>query len=43
MSGKDVDSVNGISRYLTKYQVIKKMVKFILSGRSGRIVEYHGV
>lgn len=24
MSGKDVDSVNGMSRYLTKYQVIKK-------------------
>lgn len=24
MSGKDVDSVNGISRYLIKYQMIKK-------------------
>lgn len=43
MSGKDVDSVNGMSRYLTKYQMIKKVVKFILSGRSGHVVEYHGV
>lgn len=24
MSGKDVDSVNGVSRYLAKYQMIKK-------------------
>lgn len=24
MSGKDVDSVNETSRYLTKYQMIKK-------------------
>lgn len=24
MSGKDVDSVNEISRYLIKYQIIKK-------------------
>ena len=25
--GKDVDSVNGMSRYLTKYQMIKKSGK----------------
>lgn len=30
MSGKDVDSVNGISRYLTKYQIIKKGGKIYL-------------
>lgn len=27
MSGKDVDSVNGVSRYITKYQIIKKSGK----------------
>ena len=27
MSGKDLDSVNGVSRYLTKYQIIKKSCK----------------
>lgn len=27
MSGKDVDSVNGVLRYLTEYQMIKKSGK----------------
>lgn len=40
--GKDVDSVNGTSRYLTKYQEVKRVVEFILSGKSGCFVECRG-
>ena len=41
--GKDVDSVNVISRYLTNYQKLIRVVKNISGGKSGCFVECRGI